>query len=92
VLLMIQRSPLVMLYKVTIERIWPSRPVEVDAKGLRFANGLGLLLSVVCLVILYFGIPMVGWILTGFFAVFKTVSALGYCPGLKLYDLIRSDK
>lgn len=88
VLFKIRNSLLVLIYRQTIDRIWPSRPVEVEENGLRFAHALGLLLSLCCLVILYFGQAQAGWFLTGFFGVFKTVSALGYCPGLKLYHLL----
>lgn len=87
VLLKIRHCPLVMIYHQTIDRVWPSKPVDVEENGLRFAHTLGLLISLCCLTLLYFGREQSGWILTGFFGVFKTVSALGYCPGLKLYHL-----
>ncbi len=89
VLLSISRDPLVVIYRQTLDRIWPSHPVQVEVNGLRFAHALGSLVCIGCLVTLYFGKPPAGWYFTGFFAVFKTVSAVGFCPGLNLYHLIR---
>lgn len=88
-LLSMRSDPLVMLYRQTIDRIKPSRPVAVESGGLRFAHALGTLFSVWCLILLYTGKLPAGWIVTGLFGIFKSVSALGYCPGLALYHLIR---
>lgn len=88
VLLKIRRYPLVVIYRQTIDRIWPSRPVEVEENGLRFAHGLALFVSLSCLWVLYFGRLQAGWYLTIVFGVFNTISALGYCPGLTLYHWI----
>jgi hypothetical protein len=89
VALKLRRSPLVVFYDSTIGRIIPSKNVEIDEDGLRFANALGGILCLICLGLLYFGPAALGWYITGFFAVFKTVSAFGYCPGLKLYYLFK---
>jgi hypothetical protein len=89
VVLKLRRSPLVVFYDNTIGRLFPSKQVGIDEDGLRFANALGSFLCLVCLGLLYFGPAGVGWYMTGSFAVFKTISALGYCPGLKLYELFR---
>ncbi|MBP1920749.1 DUF4395 family protein [Youngiibacter multivorans] len=88
VALKLRRSPLVVFYDSTIGRILQSKQVEIDEDGLRFANALGGTLCLICLGLLYFGPVALGWYITGFFAVFKTVSAFGYCPGLKLYELL----
>lgn len=89
VALKLRRSPLVVFYESTVGRLYPSKQVGIDEDGLRFANALGSFLCLVCLGLLYIGPEEVGWYMTGFFAVFKTISALGYCPGLKLYELFR---
>lgn len=84
----LRRSPLVVFYDSTFGKIFHTRQEIIDEDGLRFANALGSALCLVCILILYFGPGALGWYITGFFAVFKTVSAFGYCPGLKLYELL----
>ncbi|PTN09598.1 DUF4395 family protein [Mangrovibacterium marinum] len=82
--LKIQRAPLIVLYSKTIEKIRPSRMIEVHEKGLRFAHSLGTALCAICigLTLLF---PTVGWWYVLAFAILKTVSMLGLCPGEALY-------
>jgi hypothetical protein len=85
-LLKVGRAPLIVLYRQTIDRIWPSAPVVVDEKGIRFAHTVGTVFSLLCIIVLYWGNPLAGWILTGVLAILKTSAALGFCSALKLYN------
>ncbi len=88
-LLRVGRAPLIVLYRQTIDRIWPSSPVVVDEKGIRFAHAVGAAFSTLCLVVLYLGSPLAGWILTAVLAILKTSAALGFCSALKLYTCMQ---
>ncbi len=90
VLLKVRRAPLIVLYRQTIDRIFPSRPVTVDERGIRFAHMVGAVVSLMCIITLYVGRPLAGWILTGFLAVLKTSSALGFCSALKIYNCMNN--
>lgn len=90
VLLKVRRAPLVVLYRYTIDLIWPSKPVVVDEKGMRFAHMVGFVGSLLCIAVLYWGRPLAGWILTGLLAVLKTSAALGYCSALKIYSCMNN--
>ena len=90
VLLKVRRAPLIVLYRYTIDKIWPSKPVVVDEKGIRFSHLVGLCFSLLCILVLYFGRPIAGWILTGLLAVLKTSAALGYCSALKIYSCMNN--
>jgi len=84
-LLKIQRAPLIVLYTLTIEQIAPSKVKEVHEKGLRFAHSLGALLSAICITLTLL-FPTIGWWYVLAFAILKTVSMLGLCPGEALYS------
>lgn len=85
-LLKVGRAPLIVLYRQTVDRIRPSAPVVVDEKGIRFAHAVGAGFSLLCLVVLQWGSPLAGWILTGCLAILKTSAAFGFCSALKLYN------
>jgi hypothetical protein len=84
-LLKVTRAPLILLYSTTLERIFPGATLEVDEKALRFAHALGTFLSGMCLVFIY-AKPSVGWWMVLAFAILKTVSTLGFCPGEAIYS------
>ena len=67
-------------------KFFPSRPVTVDERGMRFAHLVGAVGSLLCCIVLYWGNPTAGWILTGLLAVMKTSAAFGRCSALKLYN------
>lgn len=85
VLLKISRAPLILLYSITIERILPGPVAQVDESAMRFAHSLGTFLSLLCLVSIY-RIPAIGWWIVLGFAILKTISTLGFCPGEALYS------
>lgn len=84
-LLKIKKAPMIIFYSFTIERLFPSRIIEVNESGLRFAHFLGASLSTICLAITIF-FPVIGWWYVLGFAILKTISMLGFCPGEALYS------
>lgn len=87
-LLKISRAPLILFYAYTVERIFPGPAAEVNVSAMRFAHSLGTLLSLICLIAL-FTIPSVGWWMVLGFAILKTISTIGFCPGEALYSCYR---
>ncbi len=85
-ILTVGRAPMIMLYKYTLGKIFPSKYEMLDAKAMRFAHTLGSVLALLCIIFLYFVNDRVGWIIVFAFAILKSVSALGFCPASKLYS------
>lgn len=88
-LLKIKKAPMIILYSYTIERLFPSKVIEVNESGLRFAHLLGACLSVICLAITIF-FPVIGWWYVLGFAILKTISMLGFCPGEAIYSCYKN--
>lgn len=84
--LKVSKAPLVFLYDITIEKLKPSEKEVLDENGISFAHLVGSIFSGLCVVVLYFGNPIAGWILTGLLALLKTSAAFGRCSALKLYN------
>lgn len=89
-LLKVRRAPLIWIYTETIDKIFPSKKIIVDEKGIRFAHIVGTVVSFVCLFFLYIGNPAIGWTLTVFLAILKTSAAFGFCSALKLYNCMNA--
>jgi len=87
-ILKVRRAPLIVFYTNTFDKIFPSGKEIVDEKGIRFAHTVGTVVSLICLILLYFGKPLAGWTLTVFLAILKTSAAFGFCSALKLYQCI----
>lgn len=85
--LTVKRSPLIRLYVSLFEK-QPKQQIEVDEKGISFAQGLGAVIHVILLVLLYVVNPRVGWNVVFVIAIVKTAGAFGFCTGLKIYQLI----
>ncbi len=88
-LLTIKRAPLILLYSKTIDRIFPSPKTELNLKGIRFAHITGSILSGLSLVFIYLNTSFCWYVLLGF-AILKTVSTAGFCPGEKQYSWMSS--
>ncbi len=86
----VENAPMVKLYDVTFGNIFKTKAVMLDRKGMRFAHSLGAVLNGVTLLFLVLA-PSVGFILLIATAVLKSISAVGYCSGLKLYQCMNSD-
>lgn len=87
-LLKISRAPLILLYSYSFEKIFPSKSTEVDEAAMRFAHTLGTSLSIICLLLVRL-MPAIGWWAVLGFAILKTVSMLGFCPGEAVYKCIK---
>lgn len=83
-ILKISRAPLILFYSYTFEKIFPSKTKVVNETAMRFAHFLGAALSAICLLAVYY-MPSVGWWVVLGFAILKTISTLGFCPGEALY-------
>jgi hypothetical protein len=90
-LLKIRHAPMIVIYKYIFGKILKSPEEILNESAMRFAHILATGLSVICLIALYFA-PRIGWPLVLFFALLKTVSAVGFCPASKLYECAGSDK
>lgn len=84
-ILKVEKSPLIVLYKFTIEKIFSSKSTIVDEKGIFVSHLVGTIFSGLCLILLYFSNQTLAWIITGVFALFQTSAACGFCSALKLY-------
>ena len=87
-ILKVERAPLILLYKYTVDRIKQSGSIIVDEKGIYVSHLTGAVFSVICLALLYFANPIAAWVVTGLFAILQTSAACGFCSALKLYTCI----
>lgn len=81
----VEKAPLILLYKYTIDKIKPTANVIVNEKGIFVSHITGTVFAVLCIGILYFGNHLAGWLMTGLFAILQTSAACGFCSALKLY-------
>ena len=90
--LTIRNAPLIRFYGWTFGRFrfLKGKETVLSVDAMRFAHILGAVLTGICLVLLYMGAPY-AWEFVLFFAVLKSVSAMGFCPGEKIYRCIGSD-
>ena len=89
VLVKVQRSPLIVVYAMTVLRVRPTERFEfLDVAAMRFAHGLGAALALICLAAVWRW-PGAGWYVVLGFCLLKTVSALGFCPASKLFVCLR---
>jgi len=86
----VERAPMILLYDWTFGRFFKSKTVMLDRKGMRFAHSLGAVLNAGTLLLLFLS-PAAGFILLLLTTALKTVSAVGYCSGLKLYQCMNND-
>jgi len=86
--LTIKYAPMPWLYTQTFGRIGPQEYISLDVKAMRFAHSLGTVFSGIVVLLLYTG-NRFGWAVAFLFAVMKTISAAGYCPGEKIYKCMK---
>ncbi len=89
-LLGVERAPMIVLFDLTLGRFVKTKPVMLDRGGMRFAHTLGAVLNGVTLLFLILA-PTVGFVLLLATAALKSVSAVGFCSGLKLYQCMNND-
>ena len=87
-ILKIKRAPLIVLYSTTFNKFIPSKEVELDEKGMRFAHTLGAIFSGICVLLVYLDLPK-AWGVVLALAIMKTISMFGYCPGEKIYKCMK---
>ncbi len=88
-LLRVDRSPMVVLYRMTLGKLFPPASFEfMDVAAMRFAHATGAILGscVLAAILLH---PRAGWVALACFCVLKTISALGFCPASKLFVCLR---
>lgn len=88
--LKVRRAPLILLYSYTVNKIFKSPDEVLNEAAMRFAHIMGATFSLVCIGLLYFAPPVVGWSAVLVFAIMKSISAFGYCPASKLYECLSS--
>lgn len=90
VLLKIQRSPMIVLYRQTVLRLWPAQRYEMlDVPAMRFAHLLGTMMSLAVILAMLASVSA-GWYCLMAFCILKTTSALGFCPASKLFVCMRN--
>jgi protein-S-isoprenylcysteine O-methyltransferase Ste14 len=90
VILKVQWSPMIQLYQQTIFRLFPTLHYELlDVPAMRFAHGLGALMSLGVILSLLIS-PTAGWYCLLALCIVKTIAALGYCPASKLFVCLRN--
>lgn len=88
-ILKIRRAPLVYLYSNTIDKFIKPKFVDLDENAMRVAHSMGAVFSGVCVLLLYINFKY-AWAVVLVFAIMKTISALGFCPGEKLYGCMKN--
>jgi len=86
-LLTVRRAPMILLWTWTLGRIFPSEEDVLDVRAMRFAHGMGAMMALIGVSLVWHGNPL-AWIFVGAFAVLKTTSALGWCPAYKLWGCL----
>jgi hypothetical protein len=86
----IRYAPMILIYNYTIGLLYKGRTEKLGISGMRFAHILGSVFAGIAILFLYFWNANVGWAITFFLAIMKTVSALGLCPAYKLYNCMKS--
>ena len=88
-ILRVDRSPMVVLHRTTLGRLFPPAAFEfMDVTAMRFAHGTGAVLGT-CVLVAILRNPRSGWVALAPFCVLKTISALGFCPASKLFVCMR---
>jgi hypothetical protein len=85
----VKRAPMILVYTYTINKIFPSKEKILDENAMRFAHGLGSIISFFAVLFLYLNEPT-GYVFAWIFAIVKTISAIGFCPASKAYSCMTS--
>ena len=60
-ILTVKRAPMILIWRYTFGLLFKSKEEVLNVKAMRFAHSLGSIISGICVVLLYFGNPSVGW-------------------------------
>jgi protein-S-isoprenylcysteine O-methyltransferase Ste14 len=86
----ISRSPIIIAYEYIFARIGVTKEEMVDVNAIRFAQGLGSLLLLCAIILLYTSHhPFVGWVLVSIVLISTAFGSLGYCLGAYIYLVTR---
>ena len=85
----VEKSPLILLWKHTVERIFPSKSEIVDERGIYISHLVAVGFSGLCIGLTAWN-PLIGWIVTGLFAILQISAACGFCSALKLYTCMNN--
>ena len=88
--LTVSRAPMILLYTWTAGRIWPGGFEVLDERSMRFAHGVGAVMTGICAVLLYTS-PRAGYITLVIVALAKTAGACGFCSGARLYSCVTNE-
>ena len=83
--LTVKYAPMIVLWRYTLGLVFKSKDEVLNVKAMRFAHIMGTILAGICLWLIYYGNLRVAWGFVAFFAIMKTISALGFCPASKAY-------
>lgn len=90
VVLKVQRSPMIVLYRQTILRLLPARHYEgLDVPAMRFAHIMGAMMSLAVILVMLAS-ARAGWYCLLAFCLLKTTAAFGFCPASKLFACMRN--
>lgn len=81
----VKYAPMILIWRYTFGLFIKSKDEILNVKAMRFAHSLGTIIAGICVLLLYFGSQTIGWGFVLFFAIMKTISAIGFCPASKLY-------
>ena len=84
-LLTVRRAPLVVLYSLTVEKLFPSGTAILDEFGMRFAHLFATVVLGITLLLACVHAAHAALILLFFLAIAKTIHAFGFCPVSKAY-------
>jgi hypothetical protein len=84
-ILTVKYAPMILFWRYTFGLVFKSKDEVLNVKAMRFAHSLGSIISGICVILLYFGNPAIGWGFVWFLAIMKTISAFGFCPASKVY-------
>lgn len=85
----VRRAPMIVLWNHTLGRTFPSDEEVLDVAAMRFAHGLGAMMALIGLSMVWHGNPFAWWFVAAF-AVLKTTSALGWCPAYRLWGCMKA--
>lgn len=85
----VEHAPLILLWKYTVEKIKPGKPEVVDERGIFVSHLVAVFFSCLCIALVLIN-PLVGWIVTGVFAILQISAACGFCSALKLYTCMNN--
>lgn len=89
-ILKVGKAPMIVLYTLTINKIFKSKDTVLDENAMFFAHTFGTILFAIAAILLYYVNEKTGWFFVGFIAVAKTIGAMGFCAAGKMYTCMNN--